>query len=96
MAITPILDDMVNEVNISFDYYENQFDKEVDEVYLTGGMAGMAFMAEYLAKALGKPCTRWDPAAGLEIRKPVTQEMMDQYYNRLTIPLGLAARILTL
>ena len=32
-----ILDDLGNEIHLSFDYFENRFDREVDEVYLSGG-----------------------------------------------------------
>jgi type IV pilus assembly protein PilM len=32
-SILPVLDDLGNEIHLSFDYFENQFDHEVDEVF---------------------------------------------------------------
>ena len=36
-SILPIIDDLGNEIHLSFDYYENQYDREIDEIYLSGG-----------------------------------------------------------
>ena len=93
-ALTPILDDLANEINLSFDYYENQFDQEVDAVYLSGGLAGLSFLAEYFSKSLGKSCTRWNPLENIRIdASRVSEETLAQHYNRLAVSLGLAARI---
>ena len=44
--VTNVLDDLGNEINLSFDFFENQFDGEVQEVHLSGGTVLLPFLEE--------------------------------------------------
>ena len=45
-AVSSVMDDLGNEVNLSFDFFENQFEGEVEEVYLSGGSVLLPFLEE--------------------------------------------------
>jgi len=93
-AVMPSFDDLANEVLLSFDYFENQFDREVEEVYLSGGGARMAGVEEALERTLNRPCHRWDPTEGIEIHEGTVDSELVQYNaGQLAVAIGLAARV---
>ena len=65
-ACGQVLEDLGNEVNLSFDFFENQFDGEVQEVWLTGGTALLPFLEESFEKIFEKRTKTWNPDRGPE------------------------------
>jgi len=63
-AFISSLEDLANEVQLSFDYYENQFDHKVEEVFLSGGSVRFQGMDELLSQLLSLPTRIWDPTSG--------------------------------
>ena len=67
-AVMPSFDDLANEILLSFDYFENQFDREVEEVFMSGGgsrMAGMEDMAvEFVNAGRRVRAVRFTPDGG--------------------------------
>jgi type IV pilus assembly protein PilM len=93
-AVMPSLDDLANEILLSFDYFENQFDREVEEVYLSGGGARMAGIEEALERTLNRPTHRWDPCDGIEIHEgTVDNELVSWNSGQLAVAIGLASRV---
>lgn len=93
-AVAPSFDDLANEVLLSFDYFENQFDREVEEIYLSGGGARMAGIDEALERALNRPIHRWDPSEGIEVHEgTVDPELVRANAGQLAVAIGLAARV---
>jgi type IV pilus assembly protein PilM len=88
------LDDICHDINISIDYFENQYDKKVEEVYLAGGASTTLGLQEALERTVQKPVTRWNPAQHFEmdLSKESAQELQDGAAQSV-IALGLAARI---
>lgn len=93
-ATQQAVEDLANEVHLSFDYYENQFDEEVDEVFLSGGGAKLVGLAQIFERALGKKVSLWDPVEDLEVdSEKVDVAAMRENAPRLAIAVGLAARV---
>lgn len=93
-AISPVLDDLGNEVNLSFDFYENQFDGEVQDVRLTGGSALLPSIEEGLERILEKRTKTWNPIEGLKVRSDaVDVEALNRQAPQLAVAIGLAAAI---
>lgn len=93
-AVMPSFDDLANEILLSFDYFENQFDREVEEVYLSGGGARMQGIEEALERTLNRPTHRWDPTDGIEIHEgTVDGEKVRTNAGQLAVAVGLAARV---
>ncbi|MFQ5841791.1 MAG: type IV pilus assembly protein PilM [Thermodesulfobacteriota bacterium] len=56
VAIRPILERLVAEIDRSFEFYKQEFNEStVEKVYLSGGTAKLANLEEYLASGLGLP-----------------------------------------
>jgi type IV pilus assembly protein PilM len=93
-CVLPTLDDLGNEIHLSFDYYENQFDHEVDEVYISGGSAKLPGIERSFERVFGRKGHFWDPTEGLDIRSDrVDLNYLKNNCSQLAICVGLASRI---
>jgi type IV pilus assembly protein PilM len=91
-ACGQVLEDLGNEVNLSFDFFENQFDGEVQEVWLTGGSALLPFLEESFEKIFEKRTKTWNPIEGLKVKSDhVDVEALNQFAPQLAVAIGLAA-----
>ena len=91
-ACSQVLEDLGNEINLSFDFFENQFDGDVQEVWLTGGTALLPFLEESFERIFEKRTKTWNPVEGLKVRaENVDVEALNQLAPQLAVALGLAA-----
>lgn len=91
-ACAQVLEDLGNEVNLSFDFFENQFDGEVQDVRLTGGSALLPFLEENFERIFEKRTKTWNPIEGLKVRSDnVDVEALNQLAPQLAVAIGLAA-----
>lgn len=93
-AFAGVLEDIGSEVRLSFDYYENQFDQQVQEVLLSGGSVLFPGCDQMLGDILGLPTRLWDPLESLDtsaLGAQVTQ--LGKTTSSLAIAVGLASRL---
>jgi len=93
-SIGGVIEDICHDINISLDYFENQYDKKVEEIYVTGGASDTPGLPETLERTVQKPVNRWNPLQHLEADMPKdsAQEMQD-HAALGAVALGLASRI---
>jgi type IV pilus assembly protein PilM len=91
-AALPAFEDLANEIRLSFDYVEGQFEVQVADLVLTGGSSQLPGIAEILGNILGRPVHVFDPLAGLDL-VPSKYDIngLDANGPSLTVALGLAA-----
>jgi Tfp pilus assembly PilM family ATPase len=93
-AILPTLDDLGNEIQLSFDYFENQFDRVVEEVYISGGSARLPGLQRAFEGAFEKSVVFWNPLESIDIRTDrIDQKTLSQYAGQLAVGVGLASRV---
>jgi type IV pilus assembly protein PilM len=92
-AVSPTIEDLGNEIHLSFDYYENQFDSEVEEVYLSGGGGKFPQLEETFARIFDRKTSLWDPTENLEVSGRVDVDMLRENASQLAICVGLASRL---
>lgn len=94
-AAMPAFEDLANEIRLSFDYVEGQFEQQVGTVVLTGGTSQLATIGEILGNILGRPVHVLDPLAGMDL-VPSKYDLhgLDANAPGLTIALGLAAHLI--
>lgn len=94
-AVMSSIEDLGNEIHLSLDYFENQFDKAVDEVYLSGGASRLRFLGEAFEKIFEKRVRAWDPTENLKIDEAtVDAAKLKENASQIAIAVGLASRIL--
>jgi type IV pilus assembly protein PilM len=93
-TMTPVLEDIADEVRLSFDYFENQYEQKVAEAYLSGGSVLFPGMDHILGNLLGVPSRTWDPTEGLDISSPRFDASLLEGNNAdMAIAIGLASRV---
>ncbi|HTF56199.1 MAG TPA: type IV pilus assembly protein PilM [Planctomycetota bacterium] len=93
-SVAGVLDDLCHDIQISIDYFENQHDKKVHELLLTGGGSAMTGLTEALEHLLQRPVRVWDPVQHIAIDMPEdAQNQLKAAAPQCAIALGLASRI---
>ncbi len=93
-CITGGLDDICHDINISIDYFENQYDRKVEEIHVTGGCSSCAGLQETLERTLQKPIFKWNPIQHVPIDlPPESQQALQDNTAQAVVALGLAARV---
>jgi len=93
-CISSVVEDICHDINISIDYFENQYDKKVEEVYITGGASSTIGLPETLERTVQKPVNRWNPLQYFELELPRdSQQELQDNPTQAAIALGLASRI---
>ncbi len=94
-AMTPVLDDLANEIHLSFDYFENQFDQQVGDIYVSGGSCFTQGLVEAFERVFEREIHFWDPLENVEVLADrVDVEALRSYASQLPIAVGLGSRIL--
>lgn len=85
------LENLMSEVKLSFDYFENQYDKRVDKIYLSGGSSRLPGLLPYVQRSLNMESLSWDPFTGMTIASDRSQKLKT-VRESLATAVGLALR----
>ncbi len=86
------IDALETQIRLSFDYYENQFGKGIDGIYISGGGAKDTAVNERLKQAFGLEMIVWDPTAKLVISPKVDSKALKEISGQMAVCIGLAIR----
>lgn len=89
-AIEPVLGNLLNEIYLSFDYYESEFGMVVDEVFLSGGSAKLPWLASFLKENLNREVSILNPANHITIAPTISKQRFDTFSSSLVVSIGLA------
>jgi Tfp pilus assembly PilM family ATPase len=93
-AVGQTLDDLANEIFLSFDYFENQFENDIETVYISGGGSRLKGIESVFGETLGRSVRAWNPTAGMEIALPEEQaNRLRDNAPQLAVAVGLASRL---
>ena len=87
------MDDLGNEIQLSFDYFENQFEKDIEGIRYSGGGSRLPGFGESLERIFEKPTEVFDPFEGLAVNENVDAELLKSSAPQMAVAVGLAARL---
>ncbi|MFH1799007.1 MAG: type IV pilus assembly protein PilM [Candidatus Omnitrophota bacterium] len=87
-----ILDELVEEIQLSFGYFENRHDMKISHNYCAGGMIYQDGVVEYISEKIGTQMEKWDPTRGIELAENISREDIDSVSSELAVSIGLALR----
>jgi type IV pilus assembly protein PilM len=89
-----VLDDLYHEIHLSFDYFEHQFEKHIDLIYLSGGTSRLKWLPDSFEKAFEKRPIMWNPLENIAvINENIDQADLNSKLSQLAIATGLASRL---
>ena len=93
-ALMQSLEDLGGEVQLSFDYFENQADAKVEEVFVSGGGGRVPGLEEVFERVFNRNTLSWNPIEGFEVDEgSVDVEGLFQCAPALGVAAGLATRV---
>ncbi|MBI4355347.1 MAG: type IV pilus assembly protein PilM [Candidatus Omnitrophica bacterium] len=94
-AVKPVIDNLVSEIRLSFNYYESQADHGIEALYLSGGVTGLEGVSRYIQENVEVEVRAWDPLQGLQLGASVDRAGLTRTAPRLAVAMGLALRSLS-
>ncbi|MEW6170406.1 MAG: type IV pilus assembly protein PilM [Candidatus Omnitrophota bacterium] len=88
----PILNNLITELRLSFDYYESQCACSLEKIYISGGGSLLSGLDNFLNHMLGIEILHWDPLSNIKVEESVDGKKMRENLNLLTIAMGLGLR----
>jgi type IV pilus assembly protein PilM len=93
-ATFSVLEDLCHEINLSIDFFENQYDKKVEDFYLCGGAAQQVGLNEAFQRFFDTEPTLWNPAMAFDVDPTrVNPQALQEYGSQMAVALGLASRV---
>jgi Tfp pilus assembly PilM family ATPase len=93
-AVQPVLDEIASEIQLSFDYFENQFDHRVEEVFISGGASRTLGLIETFERVFEREVKTWDPFESIKIREDLVDvDALADHMVQLPIAVGLSSRL---
>ncbi|MDP2911788.1 MAG: pilus assembly protein PilM [Candidatus Omnitrophota bacterium] len=92
-AEKPVFEKFVSEARMSFDYFETQFGKNVERLYISGGGSCLLNIRDFLKENLGIEVILWNPFDGIKIPDDASgnKEIRD-FPAQFAVAVGLALR----
>jgi len=92
--VSSLLDDLTHEIQLSFDYFEHQFDKQIENIYLSGGASLLQGLEESFDSTFNRKLIRWDPCESFEVLSDKIDPVdLKKKATQLAIAAGLASRV---
>jgi type IV pilus assembly protein PilM len=82
---------LADETRLSFGYYENQYGRAVDEIYLSGGSSSFPGIEEIFREAFGSKPIVWNPLKFMDI-SGVSAGLLDNVKRYFAVAAGLVLR----
>ena len=73
-GVDPILENLIGELRLSFDYFESQYDKKVEHLFLSGGSSRFGGLLPLLKEHFQTEVTIWNPFEGLTLEGSVSNK----------------------
>jgi type IV pilus assembly protein PilM len=88
--IKTALVNLLNEIFISLDFYENLTEQTIDEIYISGGTSQLFGLKEFLGGYLNSEIIDLDPFKNFSFSPNISQETLTKLSPYLAVAVGLA------
>ena len=92
-CVKGVFSDLLDEVKLSFGYYENQGGKVIDEIYVSGGASAIINLEQAFEETLGSKPVFWNPLGFLDISSSgIDLGLLETMERSFSVAAGLALR----
>ena len=79
-------------MRISFDHYENQSERGIDSIYISGSLTKIENMDTFLSEHFDIKASKWDPYRNVKVSNSVDTGVLKDEGTSLAVGIGLAVR----
>ncbi|MDD5495485.1 MAG: type IV pilus assembly protein PilM [Candidatus Omnitrophica bacterium] len=90
-SLKNILGNLIDEIRLSFSYYENQFGRNVGSIYLSGGSSRLVGLGDAFEDAFGLKPEIWDPLKFLDVSS-MDVKKLEELRSSMAVAAGLMLR----
>lgn len=87
-----VVNNLIEEIRLSFGYYENQNGRGIDEIYISGGGAGLAGIDTIFQEAFGSKPVLWNPLGFLDATASAVNTESEKIKRSFAVCSGLVLR----
>ena len=91
-VITPVIGRLSSQMRMSFDYFESEFGRNVEKLYISGGSAYLFNIIDFLNDDLGVDVMMWNPFEGIKISGSAIEKEIEKAPAVFAVAVGLAMR----
>ncbi len=88
--IEPIFGNLLNEIYLSFDYFESEFGVFVEEVYVSGGSAKLPVLLSFFKEHLNREVALLNTIKGFQFSPSIVRQSIEDQASSVAVVLGLA------
>lgn len=92
LIIMPFLEKFASEVQMSFDYFEAQFGKQIERLYISGGSAYLFSIVDFLKDNLSMDVRLWNPFEGINTSEFTSDLEIKNTPAQFAVAVGLALK----
>lgn len=91
-SVKGVIDDLLDDVKLSFSYHENQSGRSIDEIYVSGGSSNLLGLADVFQEMFGSKPSAWDPLSFMDTGSAKIDPATAKMKNFFAVAAGLALR----
>lgn len=92
-TVRPLLANLIRELRLSIDYFENEYGKQVSVIYLSGEGVGFSRLVSFFREQLGREVNLWNPLRNLFVDSTrIDIDALNESSCMLALACGLALR----
>ena len=92
-CVRGVFNDLLDEIKLSFGYYENQAGKGIDEIYVSGGASNITDLEQVFEETLGSKPIFWNPMGFMDTSAgSIDADFLEKTKNCFSVAAGLVLR----
>lgn len=90
--VSGVFNKLLDEIKLSFSYYENKYGRGVDDIYISGGGTKLSGLQPFFSNATNTQIKLWNPFGHFRINNSVSSELLEKHRHSFAVCCGLALR----
>jgi len=90
--LSDVLSRLIDEIRLSFDFYENRYGNSVTKIFISGGMAMHETVISFLKQAMGSSVDKWNPLVRMQVSNDLVSRGIEVFSPQLAVAIGLGLR----
>jgi type IV pilus assembly protein PilM len=92
VPISDTLSRLIDEIRLSFDFYENHYGHNVARTFISGGTIMYSTVLDFLKNIIGKDIETWNALSNIQVPNELVAKGIEAFSSQLVVSIGLGLR----